>query len=195
MEIKNFEYILNKQNIRVILIDNEPWFVGLDICRVLGYSNARDALSTHVDKEDKNTVAIHDGTPGNPNKTIINEAGLYSLIFSSKQDKAKNFKCWITREVLPTIRKTGKYEDKENKFENLCPVEFGQKELTEAMRKNCKAVGGRKNGGLAWYFKYIAFGNKIGIDFYYQCKKQGIRPVTWLRNNNFYEEFCKFVCT
>ena len=63
-----------------------------DVANGLGYSNSRDALITHVDKEDKDTVAIHDGTPGNPNKVIINESGLYSLILSSKLPSAKKFK-------------------------------------------------------------------------------------------------------
>lgn len=70
--------------VRVITKDGEPWFVGKDIAEVLGYSNSRDALITHVDEEDRNTVAISDGKRGNPNQTIINESGLYSLVFGSK---------------------------------------------------------------------------------------------------------------
>lgn len=95
--------------VRIVEIDGEPWFVGKDIATALGYSNPRDALSKHVDDEDKNTVAICDGTPGNPNVTVINESGVYSLIFSSKLEKAKEFKRWVTSEVLPTIRKHGGY--------------------------------------------------------------------------------------
>lgn len=95
--------------IRVILIDGEPWMVGKDVAIALGYSNPRDALATHVDDEDKNTVAIHDGIRGNPNMTIINESGFYSLVFSSKLPNAKEFRRWVTHEVLPSIRKTGSY--------------------------------------------------------------------------------------
>ena len=95
--------------IRTVAIDNEPWFVGKDVAAALGYSNTRDALSVHVDNEDKNTVAIYDGNKGNPNQTIINESGLYALIFGSKLPNAKKFKRWVTSEVLPTIRKTGSY--------------------------------------------------------------------------------------
>ena len=95
-------------NIRVLTIENEPYFVGNEIAKILGYSNTRDALAKHVENEDKNTVAIHDGI-GNPNKVIINESGLYSLILSSKLPTAKRFKRWVTSEVLPAIRKHGAY--------------------------------------------------------------------------------------
>lgn len=94
--------------VRVIMQGGEPWFVAKDIADALGYSNARDAISKHVDDEDRNTVAIRDGI-GNPNTTIINESGLYSLIFASKLDSAKKFKRWVTSDVLPSIRKTGTY--------------------------------------------------------------------------------------
>lgn len=95
-------------NLRCIIDDNgNPWFIGAEVASCLGYSNTRDALINHVDDEDKNTVAIHDGIPGNPNKVIINESGLYSLIFGSKLPVAKQFKHWVTSEVLPTMRKVG----------------------------------------------------------------------------------------
>ena len=94
--------------VRTIEIDGEPYFVGKDVAEILGYSNTRDALTKHVDIEDKNTVAICDGK-GNPNQTVINESGLYSLILSSKLPKAKEFKRWVTSEVLPSIRKHGAY--------------------------------------------------------------------------------------
>lgn len=98
------------QQVRTVTIDDEPYFVGKDIATILGYSNTRDALAKHVDIEDKNTVAIHDGiTRGNPNQTVINESGLYSLILGSKLPQAREFKRWITHEVLPAIRKHGAY--------------------------------------------------------------------------------------
>jgi prophage antirepressor-like protein len=86
-----------------------PQFVGVDVTAALGYSNSRDALSKHVDKEDKSSVAIHDGTSGNPEKTVINESGVFSLALSSKLKQAKQFKRWVTSEVLPSIRKHGAY--------------------------------------------------------------------------------------
>lgn len=104
LQLFNFE---GKQ-VRALEVKNEPWFVGKDAASILGYSNTRDALNKHVDSEDKNTVAIHDGiTRGNPNQVVINESGLYSLILSSKMPNAKKFKHWVTSEVLPAIRKHG----------------------------------------------------------------------------------------
>ena len=100
--------------IRTVIIDGEIWFVGNDVATALGYSNPRDALAKHVDDDDKknfnlNTVANRDGIAGNPNVTLINESGFYSLVLSSKLPSAKKFKRWVTSEVLPSIRKTGKY--------------------------------------------------------------------------------------
>ena len=102
--------------VRTTAINDEPWFVGKDVAIALGYSNPRDALNKHVDGEDKNTVAFRDGTSGNPNITVINESGLYSLILSSKLPNAKKFKRWVTSEVLPTIRKTGGYVNDTQQF-------------------------------------------------------------------------------
>lgn len=95
--------------IRTVEKDGEPWFVGKDAAEALGYSNARDALAKHIETEDKNTVAIRDGIQGNPNMTVINESGVYSLIFGSKLESAKRFKHWVTSEVIPSIRKHGVY--------------------------------------------------------------------------------------
>ena len=99
-------------NVRSLMIDNEPWFVGKDVAVALGYSNASKAIIKHVDDEDKNF--IQNSQNGNfkiPNRglTLINESGLYSLILSSKLESAKKFKHWVTSEVLPTLRKTGSY--------------------------------------------------------------------------------------
>lgn len=100
-------------SVRSLLIEDMPWFVGYDVAKALGYVKPRNAISVHVDDEDKNTAliqgAIQGGTQGNPNMTIINESGLYSLILSSKLPTAKRFKRWVTSEVLPAIRRTGGY--------------------------------------------------------------------------------------
>lgn len=104
--------------IRTLMIDGEPWFVGKDVAKALNYVNTRDALAAHVLEEDKNTVAISDGKRGNPNQIVINESGLYCLIFSSKLPNAKKFKHWVTAEVLPTIRKTGGYVNNDELFIN-----------------------------------------------------------------------------
>lgn len=104
------------QLIRSLVLNGEPWFIGGDAAKALGYTNTRDALAKHVDEEDKNTVAIRDGI-GNPNQIIVNESGLYSLIFGSKLETARQFKRWVTSVVLPAIRKTGSYTKATNEAE------------------------------------------------------------------------------
>ena len=103
--------------IRTVKLNEEAWFVGKDAAKALGYSNTRDALANHVDEEDKNTVAIRDVLKREQNTIIINESGLYSLIFGSKLETARQFKRWVTNEVLPAIRKTGSYTKPTNEAE------------------------------------------------------------------------------
>lgn len=107
-EIKVFE---NTEfgSVRTIEINNEPYFVGKDVAEILGYVKARNAIATHVDEEDKRDAPIQGDLGGLQTMTIINESGLYSLILSSKLPKAKEFKRWVTSEVLPSIRRHGMY--------------------------------------------------------------------------------------
>ena len=94
-------------SVRTLTINDEPWFVGKDVAEILGYSNPQKAIRDHVDTEDKtvNESFTVNGTKG----LLINESGLYSLILSSKMPKAKQFKRWVTSEILPAIRKHGVY--------------------------------------------------------------------------------------
>ena len=110
-EIKVFE---NEEfgSVRTVVIDDEPWFVGKSIATMLGYHNANEAIGDHVDDEDKlnsKTLSSFDLDLGQRGGWLINESGLYSLILSSKLPKAKEFKRWVTKEVLPSIRKHGLY--------------------------------------------------------------------------------------
>lgn len=95
-------------SIRSIMIDSDPWFVGKDVAAALGYGDTDQALRKHVDTEDRLTRRFN-GSGQNRLMTVINESGLYALIFGSKLDSAKRFKRWVTSEVLPAIRKTGSY--------------------------------------------------------------------------------------
>ena len=109
MEIQIFK---NPQfaEIRVMMKDGEPWFVGKDVASVLGYKSPSVAICENVDSEDKTTFVISEsGSKYKSKTTFINESGLYSLILSSKLPQAKEFKRWVTSEVLPSIRKTGAY--------------------------------------------------------------------------------------
>lgn len=104
----NFE----NSEVRTLTIENEPYFVGKDVADVLGYNNTKDALSRHVDSEDKTVIQRSENTTLEiPNRglTVVNESGLYSLILSSKLPTAKKFKRWVTSEVLPSIRRNGMY--------------------------------------------------------------------------------------
>ncbi|RHJ68462.1 BRO-N domain-containing protein [Bacteroides thetaiotaomicron] len=103
---------LNKKigsEIRVMMIGEMPWFVGIDVASSLGYAKARNAISQHVDNEDALKQGVSDNQGFIRETTLINESGMYALIFGSKLPAAKAFKRWITSEVLPTIRRTGSY--------------------------------------------------------------------------------------
>lgn len=134
-------------DIRTVTIDNEPWFVGIDVAKSLGYANPKNAVPKHVSEEDKlNTQIEYAGQ--RREVTIINESGLYSLIFGSKLESAKRFKRWVTSEVLPAIRKTGSYrkplttveqiqviatgfldhEERLNRLENTMTIDYAQQE-------------------------------------------------------------------
>lgn len=101
--------------VRTVLIDDEPWLVGKDVAEILGYENPTKAVKDHVDPEDRKmgvqnvTPSIIDSLGRKQYPTLINESGVYSLVFGSKVSKAKEFKRWVTSDVLPSIRKTGKY--------------------------------------------------------------------------------------
>ena len=95
--------------IRTCMVDGETYFVGKDVASALGYTNTNQALIKHIDEEDKQTSRFEMGGQ-KYSMTVINESGLYSLILSSKLDSAKRFKRWVTSEVLPQIRKNGRYE-------------------------------------------------------------------------------------
>lgn len=97
-------------DIRTIQLNNETYFVGKDIAAALGYERAAKAIQDHVDTEDKDEVPIRDSIGRMQKTPVINESGLYSLIFESKLESAKRFKRWVTSEVLPAIRKTGVYQ-------------------------------------------------------------------------------------
>lgn len=104
LQIFNF----NNKEIRTLAIEGEPYFVGKDVADILGYQNGSRDINRHVDEEDRHKAMIFDGNQYKETITI-NESGLYSLILSSKLPKAKEFKHWVTSEVLPTIRKHGAY--------------------------------------------------------------------------------------
>lgn len=124
-EIFNF----HGQEVRTLTIDDEPWFVGKDVADILGYQNGSRDINRHVDEEDRQNY--QNGTFGNRGVTVINESGLYSLILSSKLPQAKEFKRWVTSEVLPAIRKQGGFIREDLDEDAFIALFTGQKKLRE----------------------------------------------------------------
>lgn len=167
LQLFNFE---NNQ-IRVLKINNEPWFVGKDVATILGYSNTRKALIDHVDDEDKKDgVTIRDSMGRSQLAVVINESGMYSLILSSKLPNAKKFKRWVTSEVLPAIREDGAYIT-DNKAMQLMsdPQELGNFLLTignrvkalEAEKKELKDTNAKQAAKIARDADDVVFAKAI----------------------------------
>lgn len=157
--MNNLQIFENEEfgEIRTVTIDNEPWFVGKDVAMALGYTNPQKAVRDHVLEEDRGMNEM-DTPSGKQNLAVINESGLYALIFGSKLESAKRFKHWVTKEVLPSIRKTGSYQrpmtpeemmrvqlgmidnigDRVSKLENTMNIDYGQQRVLE--REVAKAV-------------------------------------------------------
>ena len=133
-------------NLRTIEIDGEPWFVGKDVAAALGYTKERNALDKHVDKDDALKRGVTDSMGRTQQMTIINESGLYALILSSKLPSAKEFKHWVTSEVLPSIRKNGAYIRNQ---ENMTPAEIvahgliAAQKIIESKEKEIALLNGR----------------------------------------------------
>lgn len=184
--------------IRTVIIDGDPWFVGRDIANALGYVKPQNAVRNNVDKEDARIEStLTNG--GAQNTLVVNESGLYSLIFGSKLESAKKFKKWVTSEVLPSIRKTGSYggqlpknpmellelhyeairhvdnkvdalaEDLEQ-FKQELPL-FGideDKIVTAVRRKGTECLGGKDSNA----YKTKSIHDKVFRDIYREVKRQ-----------------------
>lgn len=119
--------------VRTVEVNGEPWFVGKDVADVLGYQNASKALSDHVDDDDKlNNESL--SSLGQRGGWLINESGVYALIFGSKLPNAKDFKHWVTSEVLPSIRKTGSYSLTDS-YQIEDPIERAKRWIEEQQEK------------------------------------------------------------
>nr|UVX87052.1 MAG: antirepressor protein KilAC domain [Bacteriophage sp.] len=137
-EIQTFNF--NSATLRALTDENgEPWFVAKDVCDILGLENSRKATAD-LDLDEKNTVTISDGIPGNPNKTIISEPGLYKLIMRSRKPEAKTFQRWVTHEVLPSIRKRGIYATETTIDQILTDPDFGIRLLTSLKEERAKRI-------------------------------------------------------
>ena len=133
--------------IRVQVINNEPWFVAKDVCQVLGIEKHRDAIS-RLDEDERGSVLV-DTLGGKQQFTAANESGLYHLIFQSRKPEAKKFRKWVTGEVLPAIRKTGRYETMKSRMAG------GFLDLRDVPYESFRFKGGEvrmvENEGAKWY--------------------------------------------
>lgn len=176
--------------IRTVMIEDEPWFVGKDVAEALGYERTADAIRQHVEEDDKGVGEIP--TPGGKQKmTIISESGLYALIFGSKLESAKRFKHWVTSEVLPSIRKNGFYnmnmstemkavlmlDQKQLKMEKrLDRLEFdiplyaaeADELSSHVKRKGVALMGGKESEA----YKDTEIRSKVYSDIYAQVKRE-----------------------
>ena len=116
----------------------EPWFVAKDVCDVLELNNVGQALA-RLDDDEKSSITLNDGTPGNPNRAIVSESGLYALVLASRKPEAHEFKRWVTHEVLPQIRKTGGYIPTDASDDDMTilakAVMIGQRTMEQQKRK------------------------------------------------------------
>ena len=179
--------------VRTLIIKNEPWFVGRDVCNILGYANPRKAIIDHIDTEDKTDgVTIRDSIGREQNPILINESGLYSLILSSKLPNAKRFKHWVTSEILPSIRKHGMYATDELINNPDVFIQVLQELKVERERKAALEAQAEANRPKIIFADAVAAShNSILIgDLAKLIKQNGVdigqkRLFEWLRNNGY----------
>lgn len=175
--MNNIQIFKNNEfgEVRTLIIENEPWFVGKDIAEILEYRNGSRDINRHVDEEDKRKMMLFDGKQ-NKETTIINESGLYSLILSSKMPSAKKFKRWVTSELLPSVRKSGSckplspqemmriqlgmiddHEDRIKSLESNMVIDYGQQQtLRQHVNKAVlNALGGKNTEAYAYISKVV----------------------------------------
>lgn len=175
--MNNIQIFKNNEfgEVRTLIIENEPWFVGKDIAEILEYRNGSRDINRHVDEEDKRKMMLFDGKQ-NKETTIINESGLYSLILSSKMPSAKKFKRWVTSELLPSVRKSGSckplspqemmriqlgmiddHEDRIKSLESNMVIDYGQQQtLRQHVNKAVlNALGGKGTEAYAYISKVV----------------------------------------
>jgi prophage antirepressor-like protein len=175
--MENIQIFKNNEfgEVRTLIIENEPWFVGKDIAEILEYRNGSRDINRHVDEEDKRKMMLFDGKQ-NKETTIINESGLYSLILSSKMPSAKKFKRWVTSELLPSVRKSGSckplspqemmriqlgmiddHEDRIKSLESNMVIDYGQQQtLRQHVNKAVlNALGGKDTEAYAYISKVV----------------------------------------
>ena len=181
--------------VRTVTLNGAPCFVAADICRALDIANSRDAVN-RLDDDEKNTVVLTDGNRGNPNVTVVTESGLYSLVLGSRKPEAKQFKRWITHEVIPTIRKTGGYVNNDDLFVNTYLPNAD--DTTKALFRSTLETIRTQNAKLEEYKPKAIFADAVSAsktsilvgELAKILQQNGVaigqnRLFAWLRNNGY----------
>lgn len=153
-------FSFKNNQVRTVQIDNDAWFVGKDVATILGYSQTAKAVRDHVDDDDKG-VSVLDTPGGQQRMTLINESGVYSLVFGSNLPNAKEFKRWVTKEVLPEIRKTGSFNSPQSPEEMLALTMNVTNRTVKRVKAIEKDVNDLKNNVLLDTGSYAVIGRLV----------------------------------
>lgn len=176
-------------DVRTVIVDGVPYFVGKDVAEILGYSNPNEAISEHIDSDDKlnsKTLSSFELNLGQRGGWLINESGLYSLILSSKLPKAKAFKHWVTSEILPSIRKTGSYSviEKPDSYMIDDPIERAMRWIEEEEERQALRVHIEETKPLVDYAEQIQTAD-TSIDMLTMAKLLSKKNIKIGRNKLF----------
>lgn len=171
-------FSFKNNQVRTVQIDNDAWFVGKDVATILGYSQTAKAVRDHVDDDDKG-VSVLDTPGGQQRMTLINESGVYSLVFGSNLPNAKEFKRWVTKEVLPEIRKTGSFNSPQSPEEMLALTMNVTNRTVKRVESIEKDVNDLKNNVLLDTGSYAVIGRLVSKRVY-----EYLDDRTYPRNKN-----------
>lgn len=211
--LKFEEFAYTTQSIRMVEIEGEPWFVVKDACDILGVKNYKNVVARLRENEKKvinvHAVDLNQKKRGSPKLTLVNEPGLYRTIFSfeprnirgkseeevkARIEQLDKFKDWVYYDVLPSIRKTGRYIDTENKFNKLCPIKFDRYELKAGIDRLMAERGyDKRNSEAIWRGWYIDFSQELGFNINTKAKQENITKVEWLDRHGFLQQFYEFI--
>lgn len=193
-------------SVRTVIIDGQPWFVGIDVAKALGYSKPSEAVRTNTNKEDTVIVGVSDANNHTQQTIVLNESGLYDMIFESRLPKAREFRRWVTFDVLPSIRKTGKYEvaPKQDSYQIADPIERAKRWIEEQQEKQLLEQKVKEQQPKADYFDNLV-DSKLLTTFRDTAKEFHLPPkafTDWLVGNKYvyrdknkilkpYENHCK----
>ena len=176
-------------NVRTVMIDDNPWFVGIDVAKALGYAKPNEAIRTNTNKQDTGIAGVSDANNHTQQMIVINESGLYDMIFDSRLPKAKEFRHWVTSDVIPSIRKTGKYEvgQKQDSYQISDPIKRAERWIEEQREKQLLEQKIQEQQPKADYFDSLV-DNRLLTTFRDTAKEFHMSPkalTDWLVTNKY----------